>query len=283
MAQESTSTQVIRFLRDAHHAGRPAWSNFDTITTGAQYRLLHRLCEEWIARDAHVLDWGAGTGHASTFLSRAGYVTTGYSLDGFSFKDLVESPPYRFVPADPSEPVRLPFGDGEFDAVLSVGVLEHVRETGGNEIGSLREIHRILRPGGIFLCVHLPNAASWIEAFARVRGDSGHAYRYSPRDVREIFGAAGFVIRRYGRYGALPRNRVSRVIPRWLCDSETFSRIYDAADRIGAALIPWFVQNHYIVAQSPVPAQRPHGADRQREGRKATRRSAHAHDRARRS
>jgi SAM-dependent methyltransferase len=257
MARESTSTQVIRFLRDAHHGGRPAWSNFDTITTGAQYRLLHHLCEEWIARGARVLDWGAGTGHASIFLSRAGYVITGYSLDGFSFKDLVESTPYRIVPADPSEPVRLPFGNAEFDAVLSVGVLEHVRETGGNEIGSLREIHRILRPGGIFLCVHLPNVANWIEAFARVRGARGHEYRYGQAQVLEMFHTAGFQIARYGRYGALPRKLIGRVLPRRLCDSEAFSRLYDAADRLGAAILPWFVQNHYVVARAPYPDRDP--------------------------
>jgi hypothetical protein len=33
--------------------------------------------------------------------------------------------------------VMLPFPDTCFDAVASVGVLEHVRETGGNELASL--------------------------------------------------------------------------------------------------------------------------------------------------
>jgi Methyltransferase domain len=34
-----------------------------------------------------------------------------------------------------------------FEAVISASVLEHVRETGGNEEANLREIFRILKPG----------------------------------------------------------------------------------------------------------------------------------------
>jgi SAM-dependent methyltransferase len=251
MGKDLVSSAVIRLLRDVQHAGRPSWPNFDTITTGAQYRVLHRLCRQWIAPGGRVLDWGAGTGHASIYLSRAGFDTTGYSLDSCSYADLLGNAPYRFVAAHPSDPVALPFGSGEFDAVLSVGVLEHVRETGGDELASLREIRRVLKPGGVLICVHLPNENSWIEAFARWRGAGGHRYRFTPAEVRRLFGESGFHVERHARYGALPRNQIGRVIPRRLCDSETFSRIYDAADVVGAALMPWFVQNHYVIARSP--------------------------------
>jgi SAM-dependent methyltransferase len=250
MAGDPVSAYVLRLLRATYRGGRSSWSNYATITTGAQYRLLHRLCRQWIPSGGRVLDWGAGNGHASIYLSRAGYETTGYSFDGNYYADLLGEGMYRFVAADSSEPVLLPFADGEFDAVLSVGVLEHVRETGGDEVGSLREIRRVLRPGGVMICVHFPNAASWIEAFARLRGSIGHVYRYGLADVRRLFGASGFRIVRHGRYGALPRNQIARVIPTRLCDSEAFSRIYDAVDVIGAALLPWVAQNHYVVARS---------------------------------
>lgn len=257
MARDSVSTSVIRLLRDTHTSVRPAWPNFSTITTGAQYRLLHRLCRKWISGGGSVLDWGAGTGHASIYLSRAGFNATGYSLDGFSFQDLLGEAPYRFVAGDASEPTRLPFDDGTFDAVLSVGVLEHVRETGGEELASLREIRRVLLPGGVMICVHLPNAASWIDAFARVTGRKSHAYRYTSAQVRHMFGVTGFHIEETGRYGALPRNQITRVMPRRLCDSAAFSNFYDAADCLGAALLPWFAQNHYVVARAPLPDRNP--------------------------
>ena len=253
MAHDPTSTAVIRLLRDAHHNLRPDWYNFDTITAGAQYRILHRLCRKWIPAGGRVLDWGPGTGHASVYLTRSGFKVTGYSLkEGFSFGDLLGAAPYRFVAGEASEPVLLPFEDGEFDAVLSVGVLEHVREVGGNEAASLREIYRVLRPGGVMICTYLPNAGSWIEAFVRSRGIGDvHKYRYTPEEARAMFEDAGFKIERYGRHGILPRNRLAHVLPRKLCDSEGFSRFYDVLDAAGSVLLPWFVQNHLVVAQRP--------------------------------
>lgn len=251
MSPGMVSSSVVQMLRDAHHQGRPSWPNFDTITTGAQYRVLHRLCQDWIPPGGRVLDWGAGNGHASIYLSRAGFTATGYSLEAFSYQDLLGSSAYRFVAADPNAPASLPFDDAEFDAVLSVGVLEHVRETGGTESASLRQILRVLRPGGVMICIHFPNAGSWIEAFARLRGVWRHTHRCSRSEALGLFNASGFRVERYGRYGLLPRNRIASIIPRKVCDSVLFSRIYDTADRVGSTLLPWFVQNHFIVARRP--------------------------------
>jgi SAM-dependent methyltransferase len=50
----------------------------------------------------------------------------------------------------------LPFNDEEFDTVSMVAVIEHLIEP----IGALREIHRVLKPGG-HLIVDTPNIAKW--------------------------------------------------------------------------------------------------------------------------
>jgi len=111
------------------------WKQFRSLAGAAQYQNLWRLVRQYVPSGAEVLDWGAGTGHFSYFLCRAGYKATGYSLDDCLFQDLVAEFRYRFVRG--RDPVMLPFPDTCFDAVASVGVLEHVRETGGNELASL--------------------------------------------------------------------------------------------------------------------------------------------------
>jgi SAM-dependent methyltransferase len=68
------------------------------------------------------------------------------------------------------EPVDLPFENGSFDTVLSCGVLEHVPDPAG----SLREIRRILRPGGMFYVANLPNRYSYTERGARLLGRYYH-------------------------------------------------------------------------------------------------------------
>jgi ubiquinone/menaquinone biosynthesis C-methylase UbiE len=42
----------------------------------------------------------------------------------------------------------LPFKDGEFDKVLCTGVLMHI----ANDEAAVRELIRVLRPGGILVC-----------------------------------------------------------------------------------------------------------------------------------
>lgn len=58
---------------------------------------------------------------------------------------------------------KLPFADGEFDAVISLWVLEHISEP--QKIFS--EIVRVLKPGGFFAFV-TPNKKSWLIMLRRL-------------------------------------------------------------------------------------------------------------------
>jgi SAM-dependent methyltransferase len=233
---------------------------FRALAGGRQYRRLYELMRRFVPRGASVLDWGAGGGHFSYFLVQAGYRATGYTLLDFRFDHLVQAPGYRLVRGDPDQPSRLPFPDASFDAVASVGVLEHVRETGGTEGASLAEIARILRPGGIFVCYHFPNRGSWVDRAARlVPGKHYHDFRYTRGDIEALNAGAGLQLLETRRYGALPRNGWNR-LPRRLRHSRPAADIWDALDAaLSAALAP-ICQNHYFVSRrggGPEPMRRP--------------------------
>ena len=140
----------------------------------------------------------------SYWLVNNGVSTTGYSFDPAP-PPLANSPLFTHVPGD--NPFTIPFDDNRFSSVFSIGVLEHVHETGGNQEASMREIFRVLRPGGIFICVHLPNSNGWIEPFAKTIGLRGnyHDQKYTEKTASSLFEKNGLSIIETGAYNFLPR------------------------------------------------------------------------------
>ena len=106
---------------------------------------------------------------------------------------------YRFVIG--TDPIQVPFDDQEFDGVVSVGVLQSTRNTGG-EGRSLFEFRRILRDKGKFICYHLPNKYSLKEYFLRV---NHHQYTYTGKDIDTFAAQSGFKILKIKKYQLLPR------------------------------------------------------------------------------
>jgi ubiquinone/menaquinone biosynthesis C-methylase UbiE len=237
-----------RAERDGDWAQVP---QFGSLAGARQYRRLLRMARRHLPAGARVLDWGTGAGHFSYFLTRVGHRATGYAIEGVSSAAWLGEPYERFVGGTPAEPVRLPFADREFDAVASIGVLEHVRETGGDESASLVEIARVMRPGGVFLCYHFPNRSSWIDfAASLVPGKHHHRYRYARADVERLVGTAGLELLEFARYGFLPRNALRR-LPRGLRRSRAFADLWDGADAVLGALLGPLSQNLAFVARRP--------------------------------
>lgn len=84
----------------------------------------------------------------------------------------------------------LPYENAAFDAVIASGVLEHVVM----DYESLKELHRVLKPGGRLIVTYLPNRRSVEEWCIRTRYKSGfHLRTYSLRLIRELFLHTGFV------------------------------------------------------------------------------------------
>lgn len=234
---------------------------FGSLCAANQYRRLYELTERYVTPGSHVLDWGCGRGHFSYFLVKRGFHVTAYSLEHppeiFSALSESERARLSYVHGELDETRRLPFGEGRFAAVFSVGVLEHVRELGGDEPSSLRELRRVLREDGVFLCYHLPNRHSYIEAATRrLRNEGGdfHRYRFTARDIRNLCREAGFSLVETGRYGFLPRNSLNH-LPARLRDSPWVASAVNRSDAVLERLFSPVVQNYYFVARPrPSPA-----------------------------
>ncbi|KAJ3067954.1 hypothetical protein HK102_007294 [Quaeritorhiza haematococci] len=97
-------------------------------------------------------------------------------------------------------PYRLDQPDRGFDVVTSNGVWEHVED----EENSLREVFRVLRPGGSFLVACLPNRYSYTEALQRRLGHTAHDRLYTIASASSLLRAAGFEVLAWDRRLVVP-------------------------------------------------------------------------------
>lgn len=225
---------------------------------GAQYLLPFKIVQKYHASQKKVLDWGCGDGHFSHFLCHKGYDVEAFSLEppaSFSMRPLLEQRfgnRFHFTQGTPDNPVSLPYDDETFDSVYSVGVLEHVRETEGNELSSLKELHRILKAGKTLFVFHFPNRYSWIETmnratqFLRRSPKYTHPYLYTLEDIQTLASNAGFDLIEHGLYNLLPRN-LFRKLPPSFGNHPLPYYCYQALERTFSLFLKRFSQNHYFV------------------------------------
>jgi SAM-dependent methyltransferase len=196
------------------------------------------------------LDWGCGNGHFSYFLTRQHIATTGFTFDNFPV--FLESEPlFCFVKGSISEPMKLPIPDSSFDVVFSVGVLEHVHETGGSEMESLREIRRILKHGGRFVCFHFPNKYQWVETLGKPLGllEHFHQRKYTRKYIERLTEQSGFRIVEIGRYNFFPRNQL-RFLPDMLTKQDIVVYLFESLEWLASHLLSCFCTNYYFVAEN---------------------------------
>lgn len=233
---------------------------FQSLPSANQFRRLYAMVDRQLRPGARVLDWGCGNGHFAFYLARQGFQVTAYAFDPepdiFALLEPAERSRIDYVRGSPDDPHAIPFPDASFDGVFSVGVLEHVRETGGTEATSLQEIRRVLRPGGAFICYHLPNRYSYIEAISRaIHGPQHpdrriyHDWRFDADQIRLLCRDARLAITELQRYGALPRNIFGR-LPATLRESRGLATAVNVVDLLMERLISPVAQNYAFVARA---------------------------------
>jgi ubiquinone/menaquinone biosynthesis C-methylase UbiE len=154
--------------------------------------IIGRLMDQIIDGEAvQLLDLGCGTGANLRFfcghIGSGGRVTAlDYSPLALDFaKQAIRDLPVSLLRGDA---LKLPFPDAGFDIVSMLDVLEHLRD----DDVALREVHRVLRPGG-----HLVwSVPAYKKLWSRHDVALQHYRRYERLELQQLLKRHGFQIRR---------------------------------------------------------------------------------------
>lgn len=140
-----------------------------------------------------MLEIGSGTGSLLHVLRGRGMNVRGVELN----QELIEEGRRHFgaLPISAVTGITLPFPDAAFDVVMSFDVFEHIPDVDGH----LREVTRVLRPGGSYL-IQTPN--KWTNVvFETIRWRSFTRFREDHCSLHTL----GELRRRLARHGLTAR------------------------------------------------------------------------------
>lgn len=145
----------------------------------------HQLHALPLPDQPRILNIGCGTGGMITILEQYGEVTNA-DVAHVAIDYCRRRGYERLVHVEGS---RLPFEDGSFDIVVATDVLEHIKD----EVATLDEWNRVLKPGGIALLTVPAYQWLWSEHDESLH----HFRRYTASQVHRRLNDAGFdVVRR---------------------------------------------------------------------------------------
>jgi SAM-dependent methyltransferase len=149
-----------------------------------------------------LLDLGCGAGRHAFEALRRGARATAFDYDEAELKDVAamaramdlagEMPPPARSATTRGDATRLPFADGSFDRIIAAEVLEHIPD----DDGAIRELARVLRPGGtmaVTVPAFLAERICWAlsDEYHAPYVDGGHVRIYTSAELRTRLGAAG--------------------------------------------------------------------------------------------
>jgi len=139
-----------------------------------------------------ILDWGCGYGFVSYLLQRSDNEIVSCETPEMA-ASARNAPFVRHGHIDIVElkhEYLLLFPDSEFDVVVGCAVLEHVSD----DAESLKEIARILKPGGFFFCFHLPRTCSWTQRLDQLRKSPDHDRLCTAKKAKKLLDNANLTL-----------------------------------------------------------------------------------------
>lgn len=127
----------------------PTWAknSQEMWETGSRKKIIP-FFSEYVESGSKVVDIGCGDGVGSSKIAQAGYAVTGVDLSTvmveLAKENADQQPGLSFTQGDF---YSLPFKDDEMDAALVINSLEYT----GEPLTVMKEIHRIIKPGG-YVC-----------------------------------------------------------------------------------------------------------------------------------
>lgn len=151
--------------------------SFEACTAPENRAILNYLGD---LKNKEILELGCGAGEASVFFAKKGarVIATDVSTNMLELTKKVAAFHGVSLQAFPARSDRIPCPDNSFDIVYAANILHHV-----NIQSTLKEIKRVLKPGGAFVgwdpLAHNPaiNVYRWIAT--EVRTEDEHPIRFS--------------------------------------------------------------------------------------------------------
>ena len=177
-----------RYEGDEHGAGHEAEPTF-------QLRVDKTLAAIGDKAPRRILDFGCNIGGAVRLFTEAGHDVAGVDISESAIRIARQRMPHvRFELVSAED--RVPFPDGSFDVCYSSEVIEHLFDV----TGFLREVHRVLVPGG--LLVLTTPYHGWVKNLLVMSFNfekhfdptGGHVRFFSKRSLTQCLEANGFSV-----------------------------------------------------------------------------------------
>ncbi len=181
------------------------------------------LCNKYFKKNGNVLDFGTGAGLHSWILSFRNFQIDGIDIDNFGKIDgntratlnmardqkvlWNKLSNYNSNLKFKHYSGNIPYKGNYFDGVIASAVLEHIPIKIRNKI--IKEIYRVIKPGGYLLISRLPRKYSYTEALCRIFGLGHHQNLFLKSESIKMITEVGFIVEKFWFTDLFPSYPVS--------------------------------------------------------------------------